>query len=89
MNRYELDKLNKEIQRLTMENEALADRMELLEERIANLEGIIEDNVYTQGYGDMYVVAKAVHEMQRELKELHPELILFNLVYAPDKVGMK
>ena len=89
MNRYELDKLNKEIDRLTMENEALVERMERLEERIANLEGIIEDNVYTQGYGDMYVVAKAVHEMQRELKELHPELTLFNLVYAPDKVGMK
>ena len=89
MNRYELDKLNKEIQRLTMENEALADRMELLEERIANLEDIIEDNVYTQGYGDMYVVAKAVHEMQRELKELHHEIFFRNLVYAPDKVGMK
>ncbi len=87
MNRYELDKLNKEIDRLTMENQALVDRMELLEERIANLEGIIEDNVYTQGYGDNYVVAKAVHEMQRELKELHPELTFNNTVYAPDKVG--
>ena len=89
MNRYELDKLNKEIDRLTMENEALVERMERLEERIANLEGIIEDNVYTQGYGDMYVVAKAVHEMQRELKELHPDIFFSNLVYAPDKVGMK
>jgi len=89
MNRYELDKLNEEIKRLTMENEALVDRIERLQERIANLEDIIKDNVYTQGYGDMYVVAKAVHEMQRELKELHPDIFFSNLVYAPDKVGMK
>ena len=87
MNRYELDKLNEEVKRLTMENEALVDRIERLQERIANLEDIIKDNVYTQGYGDMYVVAKAVHEMQRELKELHPELVFNNPVYAPDKVG--
>jgi len=89
MNSYELEKLNKEIERLTMENEALVDRIERLQERIANLEEIIEDNVYTEGYGDMYVVAKAVHEMQRELKELHPDIFFSNLVYAPDKVGMK
>mgnify|MGYP003116010237 CR=1 FL=1 len=89
MNRYELDKLNEEIKRLTMENEALVDRIERLQERIANLEEIVEDNVYTKGYGDMYVVAKAVHEMQRELKELHPDIFFSNLVYAPDKVGMK
>ena len=87
MNSYELEKLNKEIERLTMENEALVERMERLEERIANLEGIIEDNVYSKGYGDNYLVAKAVHEMQRELKELHPEIIFSSLVYAPDMVG--
>jgi uncharacterized protein (UPF0335 family) len=87
MNRYELDKLNEEVKRLTMENEALVDRIERLQERIANLEDIIKDNVYTQGYGDMYVVAKAVHEMQRELKELHPDIFFSNLVYAPNKVG--
>ena len=87
MNRYELDKLNKEIERLTMENEALVERIERLQERIANLEDIIKDNVYTQGYGDMYVVAKAVHEMQNDLKKLHPELTFVNNVYAPDKVG--
>ena len=89
MNRYELDKLNEEVKRLTMENEALVDRIERLQERIANLEEIIEDNVYTDGYGDMYIVAKAVHEMQNSLKELHPELTFFNNVYAPNKVGMK
>ena len=87
MNRYELDKLNEEIKRLTMENEALVDRIERLQERIANLEDIIKDNVYTQGYGDMYVVAKAVHEMQNDLQKLHPELTFVNTVYAPDKVG--
>ena len=32
-----------------MENEALAERMEMLEERIADLEGIIKDNVYAKG----------------------------------------
>ena len=68
MNRYELDKLNKEIERLTMENEALVDRIERLQERIANLEDTIKDNVYTQGYGDMYVVAKAVHECKMTQK---------------------
>lgn len=81
------DKLEQEVKRLTMENEALAERIERLEERIANLEGIIEDNVYSKGYGDNYLVAKAVHEMQNTLKELHPELTIFNLVYAPDMVG--
>ena len=81
------DKINAELKRLTMENEALVDRIERLQERIANLEDIIEDNVYTQGYGDMYVVAKAVHEMQKELNGLHPELVFNNNVYAPDMVG--
>ena len=83
------DKINAEIERLKMENEALVDRIERLQERIANLEDIIKDNAYTQGYGDMYVVAKAVYEMQNKLKELHPEIFFSNLVYAPDKVGMK
>ena len=50
---------------------------------------IIVDNVYAKGYGDNYVVAKAVHEMQKELKELHPDIFFSNLVYAPDKVGIK
>ncbi len=87
MNQYEIDKLNKAVERLTMENEALVDKIELLEERIANLEEIVEDNVYSKGYGDNYLVAKAVHEMQNDLKKLHPELDFCNLVYAPDMVG--
>ena len=36
----------------------------------------------------MYVVAKAVHEMQRELK-VHPDIFFSNLEDAPDKVGGK
>ena len=39
MNRYELDKLNKEIERLTMENEALHYRMELLDRKRDELRG--------------------------------------------------
>ena len=30
---------------------------------------------------------KAVHEMQNDLKRLHPELVFNNPVYAPEKVG--
>ena len=86
MNSYELEKLNKEIERLTMENEALVDRIERLQERIANLEDMFADTD-TNGYGDFYVVAKAVHEMQNDLKKLHPELTFVNNVYAPEKVG--
>ena len=80
------DKINAEIKRLTMENEALVERIERLQERIANLEDMFAD-VNTNGYGDMYVVAKAVHEMQNDLKKLHPELTFNHYVYAPDKVG--
>ena len=81
MNRYELDKLNEEIKRLTMENEALAERIKGLENRIRLLEYESEDRV------PYYIVAKAVHEMQNDLKKLHPELTFNNLIYAPDKVG--
>ncbi len=100
MNRYELDKLNKEVKRLTMENEGLANRIDelvekikLLEhEKIRELEHKIErleielDRQYNED-SQIYNVAKAVHEMQNDLKKLHPELTFNNNVYAPDKVG--
>tara|TARA_R110002012_G_scaffold81898_3_gene207216 strand:- start:18541 stop:18768 length:228 start_codon:yes stop_codon:yes gene_type:complete len=73
--------MNEEIKRLTMENEALADRIKGLEKRIRLLELEQEENV------SVYYVAKAVHEMQNDLKKLHPELMFSNLVYAPDTVG--
>ena len=75
------DKLEQEIKRLTMENEALAERIKGLENRIRLLEHESEDRV------PYYIVAKAVHEMQNDLKRLHPELTFNNLIYAPDKVG--
>ncbi len=75
------DKLEQEIKRLTMENEALAERIKGLENRIRLLEHESEDRV------PYYIVAKAVHEMQNDLKKLHPELTFNNLIYAPDKVG--
>ena len=75
------DKLEQEIKRLTMENEALAERIKGLENRIRLLEHESEDRV------PYYIVAKAVHEMQNDLKRLHPELTFHNLIYAPDKVG--
>ena len=75
------DKLEQEIIRLTMENEALAERIKGLENRIRLLEHESEDRV------PYYIVAKAVHEMQNDLKKLHPELTFNNLIYAPDKVG--
>jgi predicted nuclease with TOPRIM domain len=73
--------MNEEIKRLTMENEALADRIKGLEKRIRLLESEQEENT------SVYYVAKAVHEMQNDLKKLHPELMFSNLVYAPDTVG--
>jgi len=76
-----IDKLEQEIKRLTMENEALAERIKGLENRIRLLEHESEDRV------PYYIVAKAVHEMQNDLKKLHPELTFNNTVYAPDKVG--
>ena len=75
------DKLEQEIKRLTMENEALAEWIKGLENRIRLLEHESEDRV------PYYIVAKAVHEMQNDLKKLHPELTFNNLIYAPDKVG--
>ena len=81
MNRYELDKLNKEIERLSMENEALVERIKGLENRIRLLESEQED------FPSVYNVAKAVHELQNDLKKLHPELTFYNTVYAPNKVG--
>jgi|TARA_R100000030_G_scaffold99096_2_gene89784 cell division protein FtsB len=75
------EKLEKEIERLTMENEGLAERIKGLENRIRLLEHESEDRV------PYYIVAKAVHEMQNDLKRLHPELVFNNPVYAPDKVG--
>ena len=81
MNRYELDELNKEVKRLTMENEALVDRIKGLEKRIRLLESELE------GMTSIYHIAKAVHEMQNDLQKLHPELTFNNYIYAPDKVG--
>ncbi len=73
--------MNEEIKRLTMENEALVDRIKRLEERIRLLE------LDEEGRASVYHVAKAVHEIQNDLKSLHPELHFNNSVYAPDKVG--
>ena len=42
MNQYEIDKLNKAVERLTMENEALADRMETYMQTITSLENDVE-----------------------------------------------
>ena len=81
MNRYELDKLNAEVKRLTMENEALVERIKGLEQRLRLLESESEER------DSVYSVAKAVHELQNDLQKLHPELTFNNLIYAPDKVG--
>ena len=56
-------------------------RIKGLENRIRLLEHESEDRV------PYYIVAKAVHEIQNDLKKLHPELTFNNNVYAPDKVG--
>ena len=85
---------SKEIKRLTMENEGLADRIEGLDERIRDLEGKIErleielEGLYDQDTPEMYLIARAVHELQQDLSDLLPDLTLINLVYAPNKVGM-
>ena len=81
MNRYELDKLNEEVKRLTMENEALVERIKGFEQRLRLLESESEER------DSVYRVAKAVHELQNDLQKLHPELTFNNLIYAPDKVG--
>jgi len=89
-----MNKENEEIKRLTMENEGLAVRIKGLDERIEDLEGKIErleielEGLYDQDTPEMYLIARAVHEMQQDLLKLHPELIINNLVYAPNKVGM-
>ena len=92
MNRYELDKLNEEIKRLTMENEGLVNRIDELDEKIERLQNTIErleielDRQHSED-SQTYNVAKAIHEMQNDLQKLHPELTFNNLIYAPDKVG--
>ena len=53
----------------------------ILRQRVLFLESELE------GMSSVYHVAKAVHEMQNDLKAIHPELHFNNLVYAPDKVG--
>tara|TARA_R100001082_G_C4307036_1_gene135031 strand:- start:447 stop:716 length:270 start_codon:yes stop_codon:yes gene_type:complete len=89
-----MNKENEEIKRLTLENEGLANRIEELDERVRDLEGKIErleielEGLYDQDTPEMFLIARAVHEMQQDLLKLHPELIINNLVYAPNKVGM-
>ena len=73
--------MNEEIKRLTMENEALAERIKGLEHRIRLLENE-QENIPS-----VYHIAKAVHELQNDIKNLHPELHFNNKVYAPDMVG--
>ena len=89
-----MNKENAEIKRLTLENEGLANRIEDLDERLRDSEGKIErleielEGLYDQDTPEMFLLARAVHEMQQDLLKLHPELIINNLVYAPNKVGM-
>tara|TARA_Y100001938_G_scaffold144790_1_gene220135 strand:+ start:6123 stop:6413 length:291 start_codon:yes stop_codon:yes gene_type:complete len=96
-----MNKENEEIKRLTLENEGLANRIEEkaekiqeLDERVRDLEGKLErleielEGLYDQDTPEMFLLARAVHEMQQDLLKLHPELIINNLVYAPNKVGM-
>ena len=89
-----MNKENAEIKRLTLENEGLANRIEDLDERLRDSEGKIErleielEGLCDQDTPEMFLLARAVHEMQQDLLKLHPELIINNLVYAPNKVGM-
>ena len=64
------------------EIETLKDTVNGLKRRIECLEQELED------LSSYYVLAKAVCELQDELRKLHPELYLVNEVYAPTKVGM-
>jgi len=75
------EKLEEEIKRLTIENEGLAERIKGLENRIRLLEEESEEST------SIYLIAKAIHEIQNDLQKLHPELAFNNLIYAPDKVG--
>ena len=75
--------MKEEIKRLTMENEALAERIEGLSKRIRLLESEEEERHL------VYSLAKAIYEIQNELKDLHPEMVLINNIYAPNKVGMR
>ena len=73
--------MEEEIKQLQDKTSELEDRIKGLEKRIRLLESEQEENT------SVYYVAKAVHEMQNDLKKLHPELMFSNLVYAPDTVG--
>tara|TARA_R100000278_G_scaffold21710_1_gene20542 strand:- start:451 stop:678 length:228 start_codon:yes stop_codon:yes gene_type:complete len=75
--------MKEEIKRLTMENEALAERVEALSKRVRLLESEQEER------DSVYSLAKAIHEIQDELKSLHPEVVFTNKIYAPNKVGMR
>ena len=89
-----MNKENAEIKRLTLENEGLANRIEDLDERLRDSEGNIErlkielENLYDQDTPEMFLLAREVHDIKQDLLKLHPELIINNLVYAPNKVGM-
>ena len=43
MNQYEIEKLNKAVERLTMENEALVDRIETYTATVTSLENNVEE----------------------------------------------
>ena len=75
--------MNEEIEQLENRVENLEDTVRSLRNRIGDLEQELED------LSSYYVLAKAVCELQDELRKLHPELYLTNEVYAPTKVGMK
>jgi len=65
------------------EIENLEDTVNSLKRRVEYLEQELED------LSSYYVLAKAVCELQDELRKLHPEISFMNQLYAPTKVGMK
>jgi len=58
------------------------EKIKLLESRVKALENELEE------LASYYDLAKAVCEIQNELKNLHPNLNLFNQIYAPMRVGV-
>ena len=93
MNQYEIDKLNKEVARLSLENEAIVSRIENMKSEIENLiDSKIEElkdwvQEHTLNGNDIESLdevgtyySSAIAELQQELKARFPDFRCWELI---------
>ena len=78
------DEMKKQIEQLKTENENLLNTMMAMRREINTIRRAVDD--IHEEHGKVFMVAKAVSELQDELRKSDLDIDILNTVYAPTRV---